>query len=369
MISMSLWFAIYSRGISFPVSNITIFQWHAHEMIFGYSQAIIAGFLITAVGNWTTSNVLDGSKLALLFLIWAVGRVLLLFGDQYLFVAAITDICFSLLLLIVLAIPIIAAGKWIQIGLLSKVLLLVVSNMFFYLGSFGKIDNGINIGIYAGLFLVIGVIITIARRVFPFFVERGVGYPVELYNSKLLDVCSLLGFLVFFILEVFFSELGWAIYPAGFMSGIVTIRIIGWYTPGIWRVPLLWSLFAALMFIDAGFVLFALHPFLGLSKFVSVHAFAVGGIGVVTLAMMARVSLGHTGRQIGNPPAQIYWIFLLIISAGLIRIVLPIFAVHYYSTWIMISQLLWIGAFGWFVVAYFLILTTPRVSSSDISKE
>jgi len=369
IISISLWFAIYSGAVDFSVDRINIFQWHAHEMIFGYSMAVIAGFLITAVGNWTKSNVLDGWKLAVLFLIWSTGRILLLCGDSYLLVAGITDISFSVLLLITLAIPIIAARKWVQLGLLAKVLLLGIANLFFYLGSFGRFENGINIGIYAGLFLVIGIIITISRRVFPFFIERGVGYPIQLFNSRLLDICSLLGFLAFFIVEVFYNELGWANYPAGFMAVVMTVRIIGWYTPGIWRVPLLWSLFVALMFIDAGFFLFALSPILGVSKFVSVHAFAVGGIGVVTLAMMVRVSLGHTGRKIGNPPAHLSWILLLIISAGLVRVVFPIFAVQYYSVWIGISQLLWVGAFGWFVVSYLPILTTPRISSADTGGE
>jgi uncharacterized protein involved in response to NO len=106
-----------------------------------------------------------------------------------------------------------------------------------------------------------------------------------------------------------------------------------------------------------------------MSKFVSVHAFAVGGIGVVTLAMMVRVSLGHTGRKIDNPPAHLSWILLLIISAGLVRVVFPIFAVQYYSVWIGISQLLWVGAFGWFVVSYLPILTTPRISSADTGGE
>jgi uncharacterized protein involved in response to NO len=359
VVSVWLWIAIYAFGMPIFIQNMSSVQWHAHEMIFGYSLAVIAGFLLTAVGNWTGRTVLNGWRLAGLFALWATARVLLLFGSELMPAAALADIAFSLSLLIVLAIPIVRTRQWKQLGLLTKVLLLGIANACFYLGYFGQLDTGIHLGIYGGLFLVIGVVLTMGRRVVPLFIERGLDYPVQLRNNRWLDGSSLVLFLAFFVVVLFYPAKGLSALFAGALFVVTSLRLAGWYTAGIWRLPLLWSLYLAFVFIDIGFLLFALSAITSVSKFLAIHAFATGGIGIVTLSMMARVSLGHTGRQVSKPPALVVYMLVILSLAAVIRVILPLFSAGYYLELIVISQGLWIVAFSLFIVAYFRILTTP----------
>ena len=203
VISIALWSAIYLFNIAIPIDAVSSFQWHAHEMIYGYAVAVIAGFLLTAVKNWTGVQTLYGKPLMLLFFLWLGARVLFLFGTMYIEIAAIVDSLFLLLLAVAIAYPIIKVKQWGQMGILSKVILLLIFNVFFYLGAMGILSEGIYWGIYGGIYLVVGLILMMGRRVVPFFIERGVGYPVTLYNSRFIDISSLVLFILFFIADIF----------------------------------------------------------------------------------------------------------------------------------------------------------------------
>lgn len=196
---------------------------------------------------------------------------------------------------------------------------------------------------------------------FHFFIERGVGYTVALYNPKWITLSGLIVFLVFFISELFLHNENISGITSAALFILYSIRLIGWYTPGIWKKSLLWSLYLAMLFINIGFLLFALSTYIGISKFLALHAFAYGGIGVITLGMMARVTIGHTGRDINSPPATLKFIFSSILTGALLRVLLPLFAPEYYSTWIISSQLLWIVAFLLFIVTYAPLLIRPRI--------
>ncbi|NIQ16961.1 MAG: NnrS family protein, partial [Candidatus Dadabacteria bacterium] len=263
IVSISLWFAIYHFQLPFSVQSITIFQWHAHEMIYGYSMAVIAGFLLTAVKNWTGVQTLYGKTLAFLFSLWAAARLLFLFGESYLFIAGIIDVLFSLFLVLSVGYPITKVKQWKQLAIVSNLILLITCNIFFYLGTLNVIDSGVSWGIYGGLYLVIGLILTIGRRILPFFIERGVGYEVKLFNSRLLDISSLLIFLAFFVSELFLKNQIFSSYLALGLFIVNCIRLIGWHTPGIWQKSLLWSLYLSFWFICAGFLLFAGIHFAG----------------------------------------------------------------------------------------------------------
>jgi len=356
-----LWSAIYDFQLSVPINNISKFQWHAHEMIYGYSMAVIAGFLLTAVRNWTGVQTLHGTPLLVLFSFWTIARVLFLFGTQYLFIAAFFDVAFALYLGFALAHPIIQVKQWRQLGILAKIILLTIGNMCFYLGAFNYIDNGLHWGIYGGLYIIIGLIMTLGRRVIPMFIERGVGYEVQLTNFRWVDISNIILVLVFFISELFLSN---HILTAVMAFGLVitnTIRLYGWHTPGIWKVSLLWSLFISQVFIDIGFLLFAIASFLVISKNIAIHALAFGGVGIVTLSMMSRVSLGHTGRNINVPSILIKYALIALSVGAIFRVGFPLINSDYYLIWIIISQFLWITSFLLFAFVYAPILTQARV--------
>jgi len=361
VVSVFLWMSVFVFQLPLQFTTVNMIQWHAHEMIYGYSMAVIAGFLLTAVRNWTGEQTLSGAGLFGLFLLWVVARIVFLFGTSFIFIAAWFDMLFMLCLISAIAYPIFKVKQWKQTGILVKLILLTLGNGLFYLGAAGLIDRGIFWGIYGGLLLIIALILTLGRRVIPFFIEGGVGYPVQLVNHKWIDRSSLVLLLAFFIFFVFVENRQISAIISLALFFITTIRLFGWHTPGIWKKPLLWSLFISFIFIDIGFLLFAVSNLLNHSITLSFHAFSYGGIGIVTLAMMSRVSLGHTGRNIQSPPKVLTLSFVLLVVGGLFRILLPIIDMNHYVTWIFLSQILWSAAYLIFVIAYARILIKPRI--------
>lgn len=359
--SMALWLAVYSYGLSMDFAGLPPTRWHAHEMIFGYGLAVIAGFLLTAVQNWTGVPTLRGRGLAGLFALWLAARLALVMGQPALPVAALLDLVFSIGLAGALSGPIAKARQWRQSGILAKVILLGIANALFYLGALGLLEEGVRWGLYGGFYLIIGLILTMARRVVPFFIERGVGYPVTLRNARWVDISSLVLFLAFFIADTFWVQRELAAWLAGVLCLLHGYRIVGWHTAGIWRAPLLWSLYLSYLFLVLGFALYPFSVYGSVSPFVTLHVFAVGGIALVTVGMMARVILGHTGRNVLRPPSAMAYLLAVLVLAALARTALPMLMPSAYPVWILSSQLLWLLAFGAFVWIYAPMLLGPRV--------
>lgn len=373
VISIAIWLLIFSGlhtsewdGLYFSLpsfSQLSPFQWHAHEMIFGYSLAVISGFLLTAVKNWTGIQTIHGYPLAGLFFLWLLARLCWLTGDELLVLAGIFDLCFILGLGFAVSIPIIKTKQWRQMAILSKLILLGLANLAFYIGTYREATSPIHIGLYGGLYLIIGLILTIGRRIIPLFVQNALSYDANLFNAKWLDISSMLGLVGFLITDVFLGQIQLATFFAAWMFIITSIRIIGWYTPGIWSNPLLWCFYITLFFIDFGFLLYILAQFFSISPFLSVHAFAFGGIGVITLGMMARVSTGHTGRSLKNLPMSLLIALILISMGAAIRVLLPLFFPEYYPSWVIISGILWVSAFAIFCKTFLPYWTNPRIDN------
>lgn len=359
VVLMTLWMGLYQQQWAPLPATIPPIQWHAHEMIFGYSMAAIAGFLLTASKNWTGVQTLHGAPLAALFGIWLAARILFFFDLPI--ITAIVDSLFLLGVVAGVAHPIIKAKQKEQIGLISKLALILVANVVFHLGMAGVIDNGYFIGLYLGLYLILAVIFEMGRRVIGFFIERGVDGPASLKNWRWVDLSSLVLLLLFTLFDLFLSFPTITALLAAGLTVVHGARLYGWYTPGIWRKPLLWSLYIAYIFVVLGFALKAASIWFGVSAFLAVHAFTVGGIGMITLGMMARVSLGHTGRSVFEPPKSISLFLGLILAAAVVRVILPMFSIGDYATLMLVSQGLWIAAFALFTIIYSPMLFTRRI--------
>jgi len=257
--------------------------------------------------------------------------------------------------------PIVKARQWPQIGVWSKVVLLLLSNALFYLGVFGTLENGVQWGLYSGLYLMVSLVLLMGRRVIPFFIERGVDEKVTLTNRAWLDVASLVLMLVFWIIEVFFVLPMISALLAASLFLLHGLRLLGWHTPGIWRKPLLWVLYLGYGWITVGFGLIALSKAGGINPMLAIHALAYGGIGMMTLGMMARVALGHTGRNVFAPPAVVTPMFLLLFAGALARVVAPVLMPQAYVPWMGAAQVLWMAAFALFAFVYAPYLVLPRV--------
>ena len=361
-LSILLWMGIYVLGWGLQPKYFAPATWHAHEMIFGYGIAVIAGFLLTAVKNWTGILELNGYPLLGLFSFWVAARLLPFFSDIVsLDIIALVDNLFIFFLILAVAVPILKARKWRNMGIITILLLLLASNVIFYLGLFDILPNGTHIGLYSGLYLILTLIFIMGRRVIPLFIEGGVGYEVELKNWKWIDMSSLVIFLMFWIADIIVQSLTITAGLAGLLFMIHAIRLFGWYTPGIWKKPLLWVLYLAYTMIVLGFALKIVGIVYSTSPYLAVHAFALGGIGMMTLGMMARVALGHTGRNVHDPPGSLNVVFIMLFCSALFRIIFPLLDNSLLTLWIFLSQILWMGAFGLFIYTYFPILIYTRI--------
>jgi uncharacterized protein involved in response to NO len=361
VLSMLVWMGIYIFTWQWQPVGLPAATWHAHEMIYGYGMAVIAGFLLTAVKNWTGVQTLYGMPLLLLFLLWLTARLLLLVGGAGVLAwAALADGLFNLLLVAALAWPVFKVRQFKQFGILSKVILLMLANLLFYAGVLEIYPWGVQAGLYSGVYLILALIFVMSRRVLPFFIERGVGQPVTLTNRAWLDGASLFLFLAFWIADIIEPDSLLVACLAGALCVLHAIRLAGWYAAGIWEKPLLWVLYLAYVAVAIGFALKVAVYLFGISPFLPLHAFTYGGVGLFTLGMMARVTLGHTGRNILEPPAAVAWMFGLLAIGSVIRVALPLFDAAHYVLWIGVSQVLWLLAFSLFLWVFLPMLFQPR---------
>ncbi len=362
LLSILIWMGISVFGWEIQLNGMSSNTWHAHEMIYGYSMAVVAGFLLTAVRTWTGIQTLNGFPLVLLFFLWVAGRVLPFFGNLVSvgFVATIDNL-FVVLLILSVALPVLKARQWKNFGIILTLLLILASNILFYLGVLGILSDGVYRGLYSGLYLILALIFTMGRRVIPFFIERGVGYHVQLKNWKWVDISSLLSFLLFWIADLLISNQAPVTLLAGILFVLHGVRMVGWYTHGVWEKPLLWVLYLAYGSIVAGFALKVAVFVFEVSPYLSVHAFSFGGIGMITIGMMSRVSLGHTGRSVFKPPAGLSWIFAILFIGAVVRVLFPLVDQSHYTVWIGLSQVLWIISFAMYLYVYSSMLIQPRI--------
>ncbi len=361
VIAIGLWMAEFVFGAVINPSPLPPTIWHAHEMVYGYTLAVVAGFLLTAVGNWTGIRSFSGWPLGLLALLWLIARIAIYIPGIGLELAAMADLAFLLGLTIGVIRPVMAVGQWKQIGILSKLLLLTTTSGLFYAGALGMLDNGMHWGLYGGLYLILSLVFMMARRVMPFFIERGVEEDFQAGNRRWLDIASVFLIFAWAVLEVFTHYRQAIAILALALFAMHCIRLYDWHTLGIWRKPLLWSLYLGYGSLVAGFGLRALSIWGSVSPFIALHAFAYGGIGMMTLGMMSRVALGHTGRNVFDPPPALGSVFSLLAIGALVRVLMPLLEPDYYTWWIGMSQLAWMGAFGRFAFLYVPMLMQPRV--------
>lgn len=361
VIAILVWSALYNFGISRESVVMLPMLWHAHEMVYGFSLAVIAGFLLTAVRNWTGIETIKGSLLAFLCALWAAARILSFTSSYHLFlVAAACDIVFTVALIYGVTGPVLKAKNRRQNLIIMLLVLLLAGNCAFYYGVLSQQYSIASAGVYLGVYLVIGMILIVGRRVIPFFIERGVDYKTTLVNYTWIDRSAEPLLLLFIISDLFLSNSYITITVASLLFIVLTIRLSGWYTKGIWDKPLLWVLYLGYASVAIGFLLLAVSEAGYLSYYLSLHMFTTGGIGLMTVGMMARVSIGHTGRRIDKPPILVSWIFMSMAFAVIARVLIPVIDMQNYTFWIGVSQIFWIAAFVLFLVTFTSFLISPR---------
>ncbi|MEN0106511.1 MAG: NnrS family protein [Pseudomonas sp.] len=333
--------------------------WHRHELIFGFASAIIVGFLLTAVQTWTGRPSLSGKPLAVLVVIWLVARLSWWSAMPLLLLAA------NLLFLLTAALTM---GRllWVvrqrrnypTVGLL---VLLAGVDLLMLLGVASGNDGWQRQGAWAGVWLVAAMMGLIGGRVIPFFTQRGLNKERAVQPWPWLD-WSLLAVTVALALGY---VSGLALHTQWLVGVVFILLALGhaarwwrWYDRAIWRVPLLWSLYLAYGWLVLACVAMAAWHFdMALPVTSALHALTVGAMGGLILAMLARITLGHTGRPLVPPPG-IAWAFALLNLGGLFRVVGVQF---WYPPSLWLAGVCWCAAFGLFLYRYGPMLWRARV--------
>jgi len=331
--------------------------WHGHEMLFGYGVAVIAGFLLTAARNWTGLPTPSGKALAGLVLLWLAGRVSPFFGSPWLI--ASVDLLFLPVLAIAIALPILRSGQKQQLVFLLVLAALTGANLMVHLQLLGFEPSSAGLGLKLATYLVILLVVILGGRVIPFFTDNGLNREAS-RSCKTVEILAIGSLLLLVLLDLAAAAPIAIAVLAGLAALMHAIRLYGWYQAGIWRVPLLWVLHLAYAWLVIGLLLLALGTGDQINPILYLHAFTLGTIGGMTLGMMARVSLGHTGRElvVGWPLSTA---FALINLAAVTRIILPLFYAQHYSLWIMLAAIFWTLAFMLFLLFYARVLILPRV--------
>lgn len=339
-------------------------EFHIHEMIFGYSMAVVAGFLLTAIKNWTKIDTISGYKLAILAITWIAGRIAPYLLNDYSIIIMI-DMLFLPLLTIFVAKPLINSKNSRNYFIILIVLSLAVLNGLFHAGLFTGGRSFSYLASNSAFYIIIGLIVLMAGRVFPMFSQNGVANSYQVKKYNFIEKYALVSYIVFAI-SILTPRSDLFIIIASITAAIIhMIRLIGWYNNQIWKVPLVWVLHVGYLFLIIGFVMTAISVYKPQFAILTLHVFSIGVLGVITVGMMARVSLGHTGRDLRSPPKILILVFLLMIISAITRVFLPIFMPTFYSA-ITVSGLLWALAFLIFTISYAKILLSPRVDAYRI---
>jgi len=357
---VALWVPVWKGSLDAPAQYGAI-GWHGHEMLFGYVTAVVAGFLLTAVRNWTGVDTITGTRLALLAAVWLMGRIAPWLPQLAGWPAALLDMAFLPLLAVSLVRPLFQ-GK----GKLNRVfplllLAMAAANALVHAQGLGLIENAASRGSAMMVALLLLLILMVTGRVMPFFTEKAVTGAAPIQRTWVETLTVLLA-IALVVVELWQPSSPLSSAVAAALAAVQIVRLLGWHHAGVWRIPILAVLYAAYLWLILALVLKAMAPwpwFAG-GPVLGLHALTVGGIGLLTLGMMARVSLGHTGRPMRSSP-QINLAFLLLLVSALARVGGPLFYPEGYRMWIHLSAGLWIGAFALFVWVFAPVLVRPRV--------
>jgi len=340
------------------------YWWHLHEMIFGFAAAIIAGFLLTAVQNWTGIKGIQNKSLLFLVVLWIAARIALLvpsiLGTT---ITMLIDIAFLPAVAIFLGKPIVAIKQYRNLFFVPLLVLFTVINMQMHLAISSPESFSAQLSAYAGVMLVTFLMSVMVGRVGPMFTANGTQTP-KVTPLPWLDKAangSIALITFYFLLHPFYAMNNLALTNLFIIAGAFqTIRIIRmrpWIT---FNTPLLWSLHLAVIFMAVGMI------FVGISYYSddilanhAWHMLTVGGMGGVILAMISRVSLGHTGRPL-QPPKTMSIAFLLIFISAIIRSILTIAMPEKTMMLYQASAGLWYISFGLFALHYGPMLLKPR---------
>jgi uncharacterized protein involved in response to NO len=358
---MGLWLVMYQKGTRLDVPYPPML-WHAHEMIFGYAGVVIAGFLLTAVQNWTQIRTPSGMPLVALFILWLVGRIAPFIPGLPMGIASLLDLLFFPAVILAIAKPIVRVKQTRNYAFPFMLGMLTLANVLVHSEFLGFGQGTARVGYTLAVYMIVLMMVVMGGRVIPSFTDSKLRSQAKRW--KVIEWLAPVTTLVVLSAALFDPVSAITGLVAAVAAAVHGLRLYGWHTRRLWSVPLLWVLHLGYGWIVVGFALVALSTMGWLAPSTALHAFTAGAIGTLTLGMMARVSLGHTGRML--EPAKIVSVaFGLIVAAALVRVGGPLIFPQRYDWAILLSGFIWMLAFAVFVVVYAPFLIQPRQDGKE----
>ncbi len=355
---------VFPLEVGFPFS-----QWHAHEMLFGYVIGMIAGFMLTAVPSWTKTQPVQGPLLGALAGLWIAGRIVM-WSAAVLppVVVAVVDLLFipALMVLILRAL----STGWSKRNLIFPPIIasFFIANLLIHLDRLGMPLVDVQAAYTLAINTAVVLIVILGGRVVPAFTNNSLNRWGHSRLAKAwlpLEMVSILSVVAMMLADI----LGAGNLAVGGLAAIAAIangiRLMGWRGLKTLREPILWILHLGYAWLVIGLAYKAAALLGGwLTEVTAIHALTVGAIGSMTVGIMTRAGLGHTGRIIKAPPS-IVGCYAAISLATVIRIGAPALIPQYNAAAMVASGLIWMTAFAVITFVYWPILTRPRVAAGD----
>jgi uncharacterized protein involved in response to NO len=358
-LAVPLWLAAYAGALA-PPSPFPASLWHGHEMLFGYAAAVLAGFLLTATPSWSGWPPVSGVGLGALALIWLAGRILSSAGGAIPAVAAAVDLAFlpALALAITPALQAAPRRNRVFVPVLG---VFVLANLGVHLDVLGVLPGLGAIALRVTLDLFALLIALIGGRVVPAFTASALAARDEAERVRASSMRD--GLAIATIVLMLLADLGGLTRAAGALALAAALlnawRLHGWGGSRTLRAPILWVLHLGYLWLAIGLAWKGLVDLSGwLPAADALHGLAIGAVGTMTLAIMSRATLGHTGRPLHAPPLVVAS-YVLVGAAALARLAAPLAPAHAVSL-LVISGALWSAAFATFVVRLGPALVQPR---------
>ncbi|NUT83373.1 NnrS family protein [Pseudomonas brassicacearum] len=360
LLAVPLWLAAFTGRLSTWQPAGGWLAWHRHELLFGFGLAIIAGFLLTAVQTWTGTPGISGKRLAALASLWLGARLAWLVDAPWPLLALL-ELGFALAVAALMGVMLWRVRQKRNYPIVLVLLLLAAADA---LSVYGLVQHNEGLqrqSVLTGLWLVAAMMGLIGGRVIPFFTQRGLGRVEGVAPWPWLDRLLLAGSALVALLYAFGPALAASVWVGLLFAALAVghgIRLVRWHDRDLWQVPLLWSLHLAYAWLAVACLGMALWHFgVPVNPSLAVHSLTIGAMAGLILAMIARVSLGHTGRAL-EPPAGMTLAFILLNLACLSRVLL-VLLLPLAALWL--ATLCWMLAFGLYAWRYGPMLLKARV--------
>ncbi len=358
MLAIPAWTLVATQNRSIS-SSLGAMGWHAHEMLFGYVGAVLAGFLLTATKNWTKRETLRPGLLAALLMLWVVGRVAVLqSGEGMILVSTLADAGFYLMVTLGIAIPIAGSRSKRNYAFPFLIFGIGLCDLAMHLHMRGVAPTHTARATYFAIDLIVIVVIIFGGRIVPMFTKGATDATPR--AKSFLDPLGTWMMAGYALLHLLLPEQALTHVAAIVVGGVTCLRMIGWGGSHTLRKPILWVLHLAWFLVGVGV---AMQGVVALTNFAPrgsfLHLLTIGGIGLMTLGMISRVSLGHTGRKLVVPKTVALG-FLLVIVAAIARVAAPLVSPLHYERLLWIASGAWTLAFLPFLAYFAPILLSPR---------